>query len=38
MEHITVLDLLDTPIKELSFTIHNLTRLERVVLIGCGVV
>ncbi|CAJ2666379.1 unnamed protein product [Trifolium pratense] len=38
MEHITVLDLLDTPIKELPFTIHNLTRLERVVLIGCGIV
>lgn len=38
MEKITVLDLLATPIKELPFSIHNLTRLERVVLIGCGVV
>lgn len=33
-----MLDLWDTPIKELPFTIHNLTRLERVVLISCGVV
>jgi len=38
MENITMLDLLDTPIKELPFTIHNLTRLERVVLISCGTV
>ncbi|KEH25980.1 disease resistance protein (NBS-LRR class) family protein [Medicago truncatula] len=38
MEDITMLDLLDTPIKELPFTIHNLTQVERVVLISCGTV
>jgi len=38
MENIKVTDLMDTPIKQLPFTIHNLNRLEREVLIGCGVV
>ncbi|XP_061344397.1 TMV resistance protein N [Gastrolobium bilobum] len=38
IEKITQLDLIETPIKELPFSIQNLTRLQILALGGCGIV